>query len=215
MTPHSTRVSEGEEMRFAGRTISVLMVSLSMFGGSLLYAAQPAPPTTDLSKWNSASELLDAQGNLLTKVTVRNGKIDFSRAPGQSREALLKALYASGARRVYNSILSPLTITSQGRLGVNFEGQGGFQAPRETDDGFDLANGEGSQILDATGTLLATVTTTGGKPALVFPPEKSLKTLYEEGVRSFYYKFEPIKGELKLHGVKIVKDDKGAFILEP
>ena len=81
--------------------------------------------------------------------------------------------------------------------------------------GFDLANGEGSQILDANGNLLATVTTQKGLPALAFSSGQSLKALYDAGLRIFYYKFESIKGEMTIHGIKLIKDDKGEVKLEP
>jgi len=187
-----------------------------VIGVGLEALAQSTDKTTDLSKLDSASELFDANGKVLTRVTVKNGKIDFSRTAGQSRTEFVKTLYTIGLRKIHSSVLSPLAINSQGQIGLALPGGGGlFQSLKEKDDGFDLANGEGSQILAANGNVLATVTTEKGSPALVFATGQSLKTLYDAGLRFFYYKFEPIKGEMKLHGIKLTQDDKGEVKLEP
>ena len=235
------------------RAWTVCAIGLLVLVGRLESRAQTSDKLTDLSKWDSAWELFGGNDRLLTEITVRNGKIDFSRAAGQSRAEALKTLYAAGVRRIYSSILSPLAINSQGQIGPSFgsesqrglfqaikakdgaynlgamanaKGHGGltfnlpsqsgfFQALKESNDGFDLANGEGSQILDTSGNVLATVTTTKGVPSLALSSGQSLKTLYDGGFRYFYYKFEPVNGEMKPHAIKLLKDDKGEVKLEP
>lgn len=240
-------------MSNAMRAVTVFAIGLLVLGVGPESRAQTTDKTTNLSKWDSAWELFGSNDRLLTEITVKNGKIDFSRAAGQSRAEVLKTLYAAGVRRIYSSILSPLAINSQGQIGPSFssenqrgffqaikakdgvynlgamanaKGYGGltfnlssqsgfFQALKESYDGFDLANGDGSQILDTSGNLLATVTTTKGVPSLTFRSGQSLRTLYDGGLRFFYYKFEPVDGETKPHVIKLIKDDKGEVKLEP
>lgn len=127
----------------------------------------------------------------------------------------MKTLYAAGVRKIYSSIVGALAVTSQGQLGLPVVGETGlFQTLKERNDGFDVAIGEGSQILDANGNVLSTITSMNGGPALTFASGQSLKTLYEAGLRFFYYKFEPNKDKVKLHEVKIVKGETGEFRLE-
>lgn len=235
------------------RASTVFAIGLLVLGIGLESHAQSTDKTTNLSKWDSSWELFGANDRLLTEITVKNGKIDFSRVAGQSRAEVLKRLYAAGVRRIYSSLLSPLAINSQGQIGPSFtsEDQRGFfqaikakdgaynlgamanakghngltfnlpsqsaffQALKESNDGFDLANGEGSQIVDTSGKVVATVTTIKGTPSLSFSSGQSLKTLHDGGLRFFYYKFGPVNGEMKLHVIKLVKDDKGELKLEP
>lgn len=227
------------------RVFTVFVIGLLVLGVGLESRAQTTDKTTDLSKWDSAFELFDSKDRLLSEITIKHGKIDFSRTAGQTRTEVLKALYAAGLRKIYASIASPLAINARGQIGPVYEpqvqsgffqalkasdgvynlgimakaqGHGGltfssprqsgfFQALKERGDGFDLANGEGSQILDANGNVLATVTTEKGVPALSFASGQSLKALYDVGLRLFYYKFEPIKGEMKPHAIKLVCDE--------
>jgi hypothetical protein len=248
----STRKGE-RTMSNTMRASTVFAIGLLVLGGGLESRAQTIDKATDLSKWDSAWELFDPQERLLTEITVKDGKIDFSRTAGQSRTEFLKTLHAAGVRMIYSSILSPLAINSQGQIGPAFESQdqkrffqaikakdgaynigamanakghsgrtfnlpsqtGFFQALKERADGFDLANGEGSEIVNASGSVLATVTTEKGAPALKLAAGQSLKTLHDAGLRFFYYKFEPIKGEMKPHAIELIKDDKADVKLEP
>lgn len=196
-------------MSNTSRGFTALMVAWLLFGVGLECHAQTAAKTTSLGKWDSAWQLFGAEDRLLTEITIKNGKIDFSRPAAQSRTEPLTSLYNAGVRKIYSSVLSPLAISSQGQIGPAFssptqkgffqaikpgddgsidlkpmayaQGHGGlafkgaaqsgfFQALKERADGFDLANGEGSQILDTSGSVPATVTTANGAPALTFSP---------------------------------------------
>ena len=83
------------------RVSSVFVTGLLVLAIGLESRAQTTNNTADLSKWDSAWELFGANDRLLTEITVKNGKIDFSRAAGQSRAEVLKTLYAAGVRRIY------------------------------------------------------------------------------------------------------------------
>ena len=94
-----------------------------MLGVGFESHTQTTDKTIDLSKSDSAWELFGANDRLLTEITVKNGKIDFSRTVGQSRVDVLKTLYAVGVRRIYSSVLSPLAINSRGQIGPSFTSQ--------------------------------------------------------------------------------------------
>jgi len=99
------------------------VIGLLVLGAGLESQAQTTDKAPDLSRWDSAWELFGANDRLLTEITVKNGRIDFSRAAGQSRAEVLKTLYAAGVRRIYSSILSPLAINSQGQIGPSFSSE--------------------------------------------------------------------------------------------
>lgn len=198
--------------------MGVLTFSLSFAArleGSGRFQAEPSGDRPiDLSKWDGSSRILDRNGNVLTRVTVRNGKIDFSRAADQTREALLETLYEKGVRQIYCP-LDQLAVTSQGRLGMSGVSDTGlFQALHETPDGLDLANGEGSEILDDRGKVLATVATVDGKPFLTCAAGQSLRTLHDAGLRWFYYKVQVTNGKLTGRAVSLTRSDKGEVKLE-
>jgi hypothetical protein len=129
----------------------------------------------------------------------------LSKATNQTREALLKALYERGVRKVHVSPTDHLTVTSRGHLGSSDGQNAFFQALQETDDGYNLSDWSGSKILDDQGNLLATVVVTSGIPDLSYTSVNSLKVLYELGLRSFKISLESRvtverdeKSELKL-----------------
>jgi len=131
------------------RTSTVFVIGLLVLAIGLESHAQTSDKMADLSKWDSAWELFGANDRLLTEITVKNGKIDFSRAAGQGRAEALKTLYAAGVRRIYSSILSPLAINSHGQIGPSFTSQtqsGFFQAIKAKDGAYNLgamANAKG------------------------------------------------------------------------
>lgn len=169
-------------------------------------------PPSEFSQWDSASEVFNREGKSMTTVTIKNGKLDFSRPPGEGRRSFLKSL---GLNQVYTSVLGMVPVNSQGRVGLTAVGVNGvFQALKEEEDGFNLVNGVGSEILDREGNRLATVVTEDGKPSLALAPGQSLDSLHQAGLRFFYYKIQKIGGKPKSRGVKLVKDEGGNFTLE-
>jgi hypothetical protein len=193
--------------------LAILVLTISGCNAPENSASFNGPPTNDridLSRYDMNSEIRDAGGSLVTKVTVKNGRLDFSRAPGQSRGDFLKTLRAAGVREIHSSIVGTLGVTSNGQPALPILGN--FQTLKEKDDGFDLVIAEGSQILDTNGNVLATITSGSGGPALTFAPGQSLKTLDAVGVRFFYYKLEPTND--KLHEVEIVKAQDGGLRLK-
>jgi hypothetical protein len=152
------------------------------------------------------SRILDDKGNLLTTVRIRDKKIDFSKAGNQTRQSLLQYLYEKGVRKVYISLSDQLELTPRGCIGSPAGNNGVFQALQESGNGYNLDDWSGSQILDATGNVLATVMVKAGRPDLAFTSDNSLKILYQAGLRSFKDKpgskiriEEDEKGELRLN----------------
>lgn len=193
-----------------GLAILVLTISgCNASGNSTSFNGPPTNVRIDLSRYDMNSEIHDAGGNLVTKVTVKNGRFDFSRAPGQSRRDFLKKLRAAGAREIRSTIVGTMYFLSDGQPVVPI--MGCYQTLKEEDDGFDLVIAEGSQVLDSNGNVLATITGGHGGPALTFAPGQSLKTLDEAGVRLFYYGLEPTTD--RLHQVNIVKAQDGGLTL--
>ncbi|MGZ5437121.1 MAG: hypothetical protein ACXWID_18005 [Pyrinomonadaceae bacterium] len=152
------------------------------------------------------SRILDAKNNALTTVTIRDGRIDFTKRTEQTRQSLLQLLYEKGVRMVYLSVKDQLTLTPQGRIGSPAGNNGIFQSLKESANGYSLDDWNGSDILDAKGDVLATVIVKSGQPNLAFTTNNSLKTLYQAGLRSFIDKpgskisvEEDERGELKLN----------------
>ncbi len=152
------------------------------------------------------SRILDAKHNALTTVTIRDGRIDFTKRTEQTRQSLLQLLYEKGVRMVYISVKDQLTLTPQGRIGSPAGNNGIFQSLKESANGYNLDDWNGSDILDAKGNVLATVIVKSGQPDLAFTTNNSLKTLYQAGLRSFIDKpgskirvEEDERGELKLN----------------
>ncbi|MBZ5535066.1 MAG: hypothetical protein LAO31_03845 [Acidobacteriia bacterium] len=146
-------------------------------------------PVEDLVRWDTSSRIRNQDGDILTVVSVRSGKLDFSRPDGQTRNDFLKSLYAKGVRQVFAPFVSKLEIDAQGRLLLNISlNEGVGQALKETEDGFDLVNAVGSQLLDRQGRLLATVSTVDRDAALTLPQGETLESAYASGLRIFYYR---------------------------
>jgi hypothetical protein len=82
----------------------------------------------NLGNWDG-SRILSAKGDVLSVVSIKNGKIDFSRPAGQTRTELLKTLYAAGLRTVHISTERLLIVSPNGNL---------LAVLKETDGGFDL-----------------------------------------------------------------------------
>jgi len=172
-------------------------------------------PESEFGQWDFASELFDAQGKSLTVITVKNGKLEFSRPAGETRQAFLKSLYGRGVKEVRVTVLGRLVLTEQGRIGLTAVGENEvFQALMEKEDGFDLANGAGSEILDRDAKLLATVSSDGGQPSLSLAPGQSLEGSHQAGLRFFYYKMQMIQGKPRARRVKLVRDESGQFKLD-
>ena len=147
------------------------------------------------------SRILDAKHNVLTTVTIKDGRIDFTKGAEQTRQSLLQSLYEKGVRKVYTSVKDQLTITPHGRIGSPAGNNGVFQSLKEAANGYNLDDWNRSDILDARGDVLATVVAESGQPNLAFTANHSLKTLYQAGLRSF-----TVKSGSK---IKIEEDEKG------
>lgn len=201
-------------------------------------AAQVPPqdiPVTDLARWDTSPTIRNQRGDILTVLSVKSGKLDFSRADGsrpdgQTRSDFLKSLYEQGVRQVFVPFVNELEIDAQGRLLLRISGNEGVgQALKETKDGFDLVNADGSQLLDRTGRLLATVSTVEGAPALALPEGTTLEAAYTSGLRIFYYRARyfdertqpsPVtapgtRRQVDMHGVQLSRDSAGKVVLKP
>ena len=159
----------------------------------------------NLGNWDG-SEILSQKGDVLTTVSIKNGKLDFSRSAGQTRNDLLKSLYKAGLRRIQISMEQFLVVGPEGHIGPTRPQNELFQTLREADDGFNLNTFENSSILDSTGKVLATLTSRDRKVTLSLAQGQSLESLYERGLRSFFTKAG--------HVVKLVRDDEGKVVLK-
>lgn len=90
----------------------------------------------NLGNWDG-SRILSAKGEVLTVVSIKEGRLDFSRVPGQTRTALLKSLYEAGLRIVHISMEQFLTVSPEGHL-LSSAAQNVPTQIKESDDGFDL-----------------------------------------------------------------------------
>jgi hypothetical protein len=161
----------------------------------------------NIGNWDG-SQIKSKNGDVLTTITIKNSKIDFSRAAGQTRLDLLKSLYKAGTRGVYISSLPEeqfLVILPEGYIGPAEPQNGLFQALAETDDGFDLNTFEHSSIIDSNGKVLVSLTLRDKKVTLSIPTGQSIDTLYKLGLRSFFTKVGQV--------VELVIDDQGKVVL--
>ena len=91
----------------------------------------------NLGNWDG-SRILSPKGEVLTVVSIKEGRLDFSRAAGQTRTALLKSLYEAGLRIVHISMEQFLTVSPEGHLLARAAQNVPMQVLKESDDGFDL-----------------------------------------------------------------------------
>lgn len=189
-----------------------LLTEITVKNGKIAFPGGAGQSRTEVLKTLYAAGVRRIYASILSPLAINSqGQIGPSfTAETQSR--FFQAIKAKDG--AYN--VGPIAnAKGYGGLTFNLPSQSGiFQALKERQDGFDLANGEGSQILDMNGKVLATVTTTQRAP-LTFAFGQSLKTLYDAGLRFFYYKSELIKGEMKPQVIKLIKDDQGDIKLEP
>lgn len=193
-------------------------------------------PVKDLALWDTSPMITNRpmiknqRGDILTVLSVKSGKLDFSRPDGQTRNDFLKSLYAQGVEGVFVPFVNELEIDAQGRLLLKMSvNEGVGQALKETADGFDLVNADGSQLLDRKGRLLATVSTVEGAPALALPEGTTLESAYASGLRIFYYRslyFDertqptPVtapgtRRQTDMQGVQLSRDSAGRLVLKP
>ena len=82
-----------------------------------------------VSNWDG-SQILNEKGEILTTISIKNGKLDFSRAAGQSRTELLAFLYKEGTRGVYTLNKEALVISPDGHIGPEIHQDGFFKPYR-------------------------------------------------------------------------------------
>jgi hypothetical protein len=165
---------------------------------------------TSLNDWNG-SQILSEEGTVLTTISIKNGKLDFSRAAGQTRADLLKSLYKAGASRVFitvpaNSKVQFLRIRPDGHIGLDLLEGDLFQALHETADGFALSGFESSSIVDAGGKVIAGLALHNRRVTLALGPGQSFDAFYELGLRSFFTSLDTV--------AELVKDDQGTVVLK-
>lgn len=105
--------------------------------GGIFQALKQTEGGFNIGNWDG-SRILSQKGDVLSTVTIKNGKLDFSRAPGQTRTDLLKSLYKAGLRKVFIAMEQFVVVSPQGEIGPAPSQNGLFQALKETDEGFDL-----------------------------------------------------------------------------
>jgi hypothetical protein len=171
----------------------------------IFQALKQTEGTFNLGNWDG-SQILSQKGDVLTTVSIKNGRLDFSRSAGQTRNDLLKSLYKAGLRRVQISVEHFLVVGPEGHIGPTTPQNGLFQTLRDADDGFNLNTFEDSSILDSNGKVLVSLTSRDRKVTLPLGPGQSLETLYERGLRSFFTKAG--------HAVKLVRGDQGKVVLK-
>jgi hypothetical protein len=186
-------------------------------------------PVADLARWDTSSRIRNQDGDILTVVSVKSGRLDFSRREGQTRHDCLKSLYAQRVRKVFVPFVNELEIDAQGRLLLNIGlNEGVDQALKETEDGFDLVNADGSELLDRQGRLVATVSTVERDAALTLPEGKTLESAYASGLRIFYYRARyfdertqpaPVtapgtRRQAHMAAVQLVQDSAGKVVLK-
>ena len=159
----------------------------------------------NLGNWDG-SQILSQKGDVLAIVSIKDGKLDFSRAAGQARADLLKSLYKLGLRKVHFSAQQFLVVAAEGHIGPAPPQNGLFQALKEMKEGFDLNSFEQSSIIDSSGKLLGSLGLRDGRAILSPAPGQTLETLYELGLRSLFIK----SGEV----VRLIKDDGGEVVLK-
>jgi hypothetical protein len=104
----------------------------------------------NLGNWDG-SRILSPKGDVLTVVSIKEGKLDFSRAAGQTRIDLLKSLYKAGLRIVHISMEQFLTVSPEGHLLAPAAQNGSIQVLKESDDGFDLSTTAQKTMLPQSG----------------------------------------------------------------
>ena len=162
----------------------------------------------NIGNWDG-SQIKTEGGDILTTISIKNGKLDFSRPTGQTRTDLLKSLYKEGTRKVCISSHPKeqfLVVRPEGYIGPASPQNGLFQALPETDDGFGLNTFEHSSIIDSDGKVLVSLTLRDKKVTLSIATGQSLDTLYKLGLRSFFTKVGQV--------VELVKDDQGKVVLK-
>lgn len=102
----------------------------------IFQALKQAEGEINLGNWDG-SRILSPKGDVLTVVSIKEGKLDFSRAARQTRTDLLRSLYEAGLRIVHISMEQFLTVNPEGHLLVP-AAHGSIRILRESDDGFDL-----------------------------------------------------------------------------
>jgi hypothetical protein len=137
----------------------------------------------NLSDYNGSRLILERTGDVLSTVQINAGRLDLTRAAGETRSALLVRLHRAGMRRLIASSQDTLFLQPFGAL-APIEPQGSFvQVLAETPEGYSLTDWSDVTIVDKAGTPVAKVRADGGPPRLVPGPDVTVAQLYDGGLR--------------------------------